>query len=365
MNFNTQLQRKLFATVILNVFIAFVIIPFIGYSQQSIKPKPGRLAAIAHFPIGSAVGMRWLERDSVMVSLLKSDFNSITAENCMKPALIHPEQNRFNWTDADKLAEFCEKYNFRLHGHTLIWHSQVPEWMEKFQGDSTAFEAVFKDHIQTVISRYKEQTKSWDVVNEAIADNNGKWRKTFWLERLGKDYIARAFRYAREAVPAVKLFYNDYSLESDSLKRKLALKMVDSFRKQGVPIDGIGLQMHIRVDHPSLKEIEETFTKFAQTGLLIHISELDISFNEFKKEPRFKAFTPEMADRQKQRYEDVVSAYNRIIPKNQQYGITIWGFADKYNWIRPFFKQPDWPVVYDDSLQRKPAWYGFSNGLTK
>jgi len=363
MHFKTDSRANLIAVFVV-IFISLQpILSSFCLGQKTSRPKPG-LCDRAGFLIGSAVGMGWLNRDSMMVTLLKNDFNSITPENCMKPALIHPKQSQYNWTDADKLAEFCKKNNFRLHGHTLIWHNQVPDWMKEFKGDSAAFEAIFKEHIQTIISRYKNKVSSFDVVNEAIADNTGKWRKTFWLDRLGKDYIARAFKYAKAVAPDVKLFYNDYSFESESLKRELALKMVNDFKNRGIPIDGIGIQMHIRVDQPVLKEIEETLTKFAKTGLLIHISELDISFNENNKEPQYKTFNPAMASLQKQRYEDVVGAYNRIVPICQQYGITIWGFADKYNWIRPFFKHPDWPVIYNDSLRRKPAWDGFAKGLT-
>ncbi len=362
MKLHTSYRAQSITFLIIIIFVYFTFLQSCNLGPLIAKPEPG-LATRAAYHVGSAVGIKWLTHDSLMIKILRDDFNSITPENCMKPALIHPERDIYYWKDGLIMAEFCKKNNFRLHGHTLIWHSQVPDWMKNFNGDSTAFEAVFKEHIQTIISRFKDYTTSWDVVNEAIADNTGQWRKTFWLERLGVDYIARAFRYAREAAPLVKLFYNDYSLESDSLKRNKALKMIADFQKQKIPVDGIGLQMHILIDKPSLYEIEETFTKFAQTGLLVHISELDISFNEYKKEARYKTFTSEMADLQKQRYEDIVGAYNRLIPKHQQYGITVWGFADKYNWIRSYHKQPDWPVLYDDSLKKKQAWFGFAKGL--
>lgn len=331
-------------------------------SPLATKPDPG-LATRAAYHIGSAVDMPWLTSDSAMIKVLKDNFNSITPENCLKPALLHPEKDYYNWKDGIYMAEFCKRNNFRLHGHTLIWHRQVPDWMKNFEGDSAAFEAIFKEHIQTIVTRFNDYTTSWDVVNEAIADNTGEWRVTLWRERLGDDYIARAFRYAREAAPLVKLFYNDYALESDTLKRNRALKMAADFSARKVPLDGIGLQMHIGIDKPSLKEIEETLVRFAGTGLLIHISELDIRFNEPNKKTLYQQFTSAMADRQKLRYEEVVGAYNRLIPKHQQYGITVWGFADKYNWIRTSHKQPDWPVLYDDSLRKKPAWYGFANAL--
>ena len=362
MIFNPQKRMKTIATLILATCSNLVVLLSCNISPLVIKPEPG-LATRAAYHIGSAVSNRWLTSDSAMIQLLKDNFNSITPENCMKPALLHPEKNIYYWKDGVFIAEFCEKNNFRLHGHTLIWHNQVPDWMKNFEGDSSAFEAVFKEHIQTIVTRFKDYTTSWDVVNEAIADNTGEWRKTFWYDRLGDDYIARAFRYARETAPLVKLFYNDYSLESDSLKRKKALKMAADFHNRSIPLDGLGLQMHITIDKPSLKEIEETFVRFAGTGLLIHISELDISFNEYNRQTRYKQFTPEMAELQKIRYAEVVGAYNRLIPKHQQYGITVWGFADKYNWIRSFHKQPDWPVLYDDSLRKKPAWYGFADGL--
>lgn len=317
----------------------------------------------AGFEIGTAVGAKEFATDSLFRAILVREFNSITAENIMKMAHLQPVEGVFQWAKADSLAAFCARYNKRLHGHALNWYLSTPAWAKAYAGDSAALENILKNHITRVVEQFKGKAASWDVVNEAILDSTGAYRKSIWYNTLGPEYIARAFTYARAADPDALLFYNDYSLTSDTVKRAAVLALIAELKANNVPIDGIGLQEHIYMDSPSIDEIRKALKEFVATGLLIHISELDISFNHFEKPPVYLSFTDSMAQWQRERYRQVVAAYTELVPDSQKYGITMWGFADKYTWVCSYFDQPDWPCLYDTTLSAKPAYQGFVEGL--
>lgn len=318
----------------------------------------------AGFEIGTAVGHREFKSDTLFRTILVREFNSMTAENVMKMAHLQPAEGVFHWAEADSLADFCARYNKRLHGHALNWYQSTPAWAKAYAGDSAALESILKNHITRVVEHFKGKAASWDVVNEAILDTTGAYRESIWYKTLGPAYIARAFTYAREADPDALLFYNDYSLTSDPVKRAGVLALINDLKTNGIPIDGIGLQEHIYMDSPSVDEIRKALREFVATGLKIHISELDISFNHFGKPPVYPVFTDSMANWQRERYRQVVQAYTEEVPDSQKYGITLWGFTDKYTWVRSFFHQPDWPCLYDTALMTKPAYQGFVEGLS-
>ncbi len=344
--------------IIAPVFLSFLLFFSFCTTQQN-EHQQTTLKQSANYPVGTAVGFKWLKNDTTARKIIQKDFNSLTAENCMKMYAVQPKQDSFVWKKTDYLVEFCRQNDIRLHGHALNWYLSTPKWVKAYNGDSSALEQILKNHIQTYAGRYKGKVASWDVVNEALADETGGYRSCVWFDELGKDYVARSFKYARQADPDVKLFYNDYYLESDTAKLETCLKMIDEFQQKNIPIDGIGLQFHLYIDHPSIDAIENALEEFTKRDLLIHISELDITFNHHRSEPKYHQFTDSMAMVQKQRYFEIVDAYQRIVPKEQQYGISVWGFLDKYTWIRSFFDIPAWPCLYDDDYQAKPAYFGF------
>jgi endo-1,4-beta-xylanase len=279
----------------------------------------------------------------------------------MKGQHMQPEKGRFVWENADYLVEFCRTYNKQLHGYTLVWHIQQPVWLKDFKGDSTAWEGVMKTHIQTIVSRYKGKVKSWDVVNEAIDDKDtSHLRKTVWSENLGADYIARAFQYAHEADPSALLFYNDYGIENNNAKLAAVLKMVDNLKSTGIPIHGVGLQMHINYKH-SMEGIQYAINAIKERGLKVHISELDLSVNPDGEDIDI---TEELLQKQKEKIQAIAHLY-RTLPKENQHALTFWGVADSDTWIRSWFKRKDWPLLYDDAYQPKPAYQGFLEGVGK
>jgi endo-1,4-beta-xylanase len=313
------------------------------------------------FPFGFAVNVAKLNRNLAYTNVLLTQAKSVTAETAMKIAYLHPAQNTYVWADADTLVNFATRNNIRVHGHTLIWHQSLPTWLTNFTGDSTAWENIMKTYIQTVVSHFKGKVASWDVVNEAIAnDGTGYYRATsLWYQKLGPGYIARAFQYAHEADSSALLFYNDYGSEWSPQKRYVILDMLAGLKAKGVPIDGIGLQMHTDITKADTS-IQNAIRTAAATGLKVHISELDISLNYYNDQSM--VYNSVIAQKQSDKYKMLVKAYNAI-PKSQQYGITTWEIGDIDSWITSFYNRPDWPLLFNNNYEKKAAFYGVLSGV--
>ncbi|UEG54813.1 endo-1,4-beta-xylanase [Mucilaginibacter daejeonensis] len=318
----------------------------------------GSLRTAMPFPFGAAVNISLLKSNASYRAVVVKEFNSLTAENAMKASALHPQQTTFDWTDADYLVDFARQNDKRIHGHTLIWYKSLPSWITNFQGDAAAWESVFKTHIQTIVSHFKGKVTSWDVVNEAFEDD-GTLRNSIWLQKLGNDYIARAFQYAHEADPDAQLFYNDYGNEYGPTKRTAILNLVNNLKSRGIPINGIGMQMHTRYNMTESNWTTAINTA-AQTGLKVHISELDIAMNPDNDQNL--TFTAALANTQAQKYLYIVKAYNAI-PKAQQFGITTWNVSDADTWITGNYNRPDWPLPFDKNYNRKPAYQGILDGV--
>jgi endo-1,4-beta-xylanase len=316
------------------------------------------LYSFSDFPIGVAIDMNELFNDNQYYEIAVKQFNSVTPENIFKPSYLHPNENYFNWAEADRLVEFCQTNNKRLHGHTLIWHNQLPDWMKNFQGNQSEWELMFKEHIQTICFHFKGEIKSWDVVNEAFNDN-GTLRNTIWKQKIGSSYIEKAFMYAHEADPDALLFYNDYDIALNETKRKAILNLLNNLRQRGVPIHGIGMQMHISIMHPENKQIADAFKEISDNGFKIHLSEIDISVNPLSKEiePSIELF-----ERQANKLAAITLLYKEI-PSRYQYGMTFWGVSDRNSWIREHFNRDDYPLLFDDNYDPKPVYCKFKEML--
>ncbi|WP_324023657.1 endo-1,4-beta-xylanase [Maribacter sp. BPC-D8] len=364
-----MIYKKRSCSQIVIILVALIVFTFTACKSLNQKTTAeAGLKDVSEFPIGTAININKLINDQALMALQISNFNSITATGDMKMRSILPFENEFNWKKADTLLYYANKHNQRLFGHNLIWHSSTPKWVEeKGANDSLWLGEFMKDYIHKYVGRYKGKVAGWDVVNEAFESKGGAYRKTFWYNNLGKEYIANAFRYAHEADPEAVLFYNDFNIERDTSKLDAVLKMVEKFKKEGVPIHGIGFQMHIRMDTPN-EVIAYSLEKAAETGLQIHLSEVDIIFNSHNDErlggiENYSSITNEMKLAQAEKYKNLVLMYRSIVPKEQQFGITFWDFTDRDSWIKGFFNMKDWPTIYDDDLKPKPAYYGFLEGL--
>jgi endo-1,4-beta-xylanase len=330
------------------------------------------LKNVSPFKVGAAIDVSRLQTNAPYRNILLQQHSSITTENTLKWPAVHPSQNSFDFSGGDYVADFCAANGKRLHGHCLVWYQSNPDWLNNFAGDSLAWEALFKTHIQTVVAHYKGKATGWDVVNEAFHDGDGSLRVNdrntsdnfddgcIWARHLGRDYIAHAFRYAHEADPSALLFYNDYGQEWNDRKTDSIVAMVNDFKSRNIPIHGLGLQMHTDIN-ASGNGISKAIQKLAATGLLIHISELDISVNPSNNPSA--TFTTALSQQQADRYAFIVRQYKQLVPAGQQYGITTWNVTDGDSWIRSFLKRKDWPLLFDEQYNRKPAYASFRKAL--
>ncbi|MFD1256075.1 endo-1,4-beta-xylanase [Mucilaginibacter terrae] len=316
-----------------------------------------------YFPIGVAVTPRELKSEES--NLIVKEFSSITPENAMKMGPIHPEENRFNWRDADSIVAFAQRNRLKMRGHTLCWHAQAPGWMFK---DSTGND-VSKDvlierlrkHINTVVSRYKGKIYAWDVVNEAIADDTTFLRKSKWNQITGQEFIEKAFQFAHEADPKAVLFYNDYNTEQPA-KREKIYKLLKGLLAKGIPVHGVGLQAHWSVTNPSREELEKSIELFSSLGLQVQFTELDISvyagrqggqlINGERQQAK-AVFTPEMEQQQLEKYKMVFEVFRKY--KKKITGVTFWNISDRYTWLDGRGRK-NYPLLFDTNLKPKKAY---------
>ncbi|MFD2934760.1 endo-1,4-beta-xylanase [Spirosoma flavum] len=327
------------------------------------------LADASPFPIGFAISPARILSNAPYRQTVIQEATSITADVAMKPSRISPQKGVYNFDVADQLIEFARSQKKRVHGHTLVWYIDTsPNWLKQIR-DSTELETTLQTYIQTVGTHFKGKVASWDVVNEAV-DNQGIIRKDslnmvgktlFNVGKvLGHDYVARMFQYAHKADPDARLFYNDYGQETRPAKLAAIVNMAADFKRRGVPIHGLGLQMHISINTPN-EGIEKAIQKLAETGLLIHISELDIAVNPGKKKDFL--MTQELLEKQYHKYKFVVSTYKKLVPASQQFGITLWGVDDGTSWIPSFCQCEDAALPFDANFGKKRAYQGFLDGL--
>ncbi|GAE37578.1 endo-1,4-beta-xylanase [Halalkalibacter akibai] len=311
------------------------------------------------FTIGAAVNSKTLESEK---ELLKKHYNSLTAENEMKFELLQPEQGNFNFANADKLVAFANENNMKLRGHTLVWHNQTTEWLfQNPDGTQVNREILLQrmeEHISTVLGRYKGQFYSWDVVNEAISDDDSEYlRKSKWLDIIGEDFIAKAFEFAHQADPNASLFYNDYN-ESHPNKRERIYRLVKSLLDKDVPIHGVGLQAHWNVHDPSLDDIRAAIERYASLGVQLQITEMDVSmFSWDDRRADLTQPTEEMLHLQAERYDQffrVFREYKEVISN-----VTFWGANDSYTWLNdfPVRGRKNWPFVFGENGVPKESFW--------
>jgi len=320
----------------------------------------------SYFPIGVSVSPQSLKSDEA--KLILQQFNSLTPENVMKPGPIHPEENRYNWVPADEIVNFAQANGLKIRGHNLCWHNQTPDWFFKDENGNPVSKEILlkrlKDHITTVVSRYKGKIYAWDVVNEVISDTREEYfRKTKWYEICGEDFVAKAFQYAHEADANALLFYNDYN-EIDSVKREKIIKMVQGLQKAGVPVQGMGLQGHWAVNEPSKDQLERTLKRFAGLKLKLQITELDISVyskehnaRERKQEDDNTTFTAEKEKKQIEVYKMCFELFRKY--KDVITGVTFWNISDRNSWLDnfPVKGRKDYPLLFDNDLNPKKAYW--------
>lgn len=325
------------------------------------------LKDVTNFPVGNIVSASKLASSSsinvTFKQVLNEDFNSMTAENDMKMANMFTGPDTYDFSDGDVIVAYAKANGLRVHGHTLVWHSSIPNWLSNFSGTDEEFEAQIEGYVKATVAHFAQETDAdgnaivtgWDVMNEYF--DGGAVRQSLFQQRMGNDYIEKVFTWAREADADVKLFYNDYNIAGEPDKRSAITNMATNFMNNGVPIDGIGMQMHLNHNWPT-SDLPLAIEQIAATGLLVHASELDVKVNY---NDDVSEFTQERAQAQKEQYHRASYYYITLVPSAQKYGITIWGFRDQDSWL--YDGGNDWPLLYDNSFAKKPAYDGFLAGL--
>jgi endo-1,4-beta-xylanase len=318
------------------------------------------------FNIGVAVSPRALKTDEAQ--LVVKHFNSVTAENAMKIGPIHPKENEYNWKDADSIVAFAVRNKMKIRGHTLGWHNQTPPWLFVDENGNQVSKEILlkrlKDHITTVVTRYKGKIYAWDVMNEVISDKRDEYlRDSKWLQICGEEYIAKAFQWAHAADPNALLFYNDYN-EIDAVKREKICKLIKSLKDAGVPIHGVGLQGHWALNEPSREQLDSTLRQFSELGMNMQITELDISVYPKEHNARSRndsdnntAFTPEKENKQIEVYKMCFELFRKY--KNSITSVTFWNISDRSSWLDnfPVRGRKDYPLLFDKDLKPKRVYW--------
>ncbi len=336
---------------------------------------PVTLKGVANFPIGAALsiwGSNNIYTSTQEQGTLLKHFDAMVAENIMKPQFLHPQENTFFWADGDKLVQFAKDHGMQMHAHTLIWHNGAPAYFDNYKNNAAGMKAVLKTHVDTIARHFAGKVESWDVVNEALDDGAGinGYRNSVFFQAMGSSFIDEAFKNARIADSNALLYYNDYNIESNA-KYNNMIAMLKGMQSRNIPIDGVGFQMHVGLERPSIQNIEDAFQGVVNLGLKIRLSELDVSLNAHwdNRPATYTSLTPELSAKQKERYRQIVAAYKKIVPSCLRTGITVWNISDNFSWLNNIteepsgIKDPDWPVLFDANYNTKPAFDGFIAGL--
>jgi len=316
-----------------------------------------QLAAAKGITFGTCVNSQWFsgQTGGTYDNILKKEFAMVVAENEMKVDAIEPSQNNFNFGNGDKLVNFALNNNMKVRGHTLVWHSQLPGWMGNWGGSRDGLISAMNNHITKTMQHYKGKVAEWDVVNEACDDSGYGLRRSVWTNKIGDEFIDIAFQTAREADPDALLFYNDYNIEDMGAKSNTAFNMIKSMKERGIPIDGVGFQCHFinGMSSSQLSAIEQNIKRYADIGVQVSITELDIRMND--SENQNNGFNTQGSN-----YKSLMEIALR---NDNVKTFVVWGFTDKYSWIPQTFPGTGRGLIYDNNYNPKPAYYGLKEAL--
>lgn len=318
--------------------------------------RPNTLRALAEKRgrwIGSvAGGDEW--KDPELAALLTSEFNLLSIGNYMKWELIHPERERYDFAPADRVVRFAHENNMQIYAHVLVWENQLPDWLRQGNYTRQAMMDILCRHIKTVVGHYRGQVLAWDVVNEAFAED-GSMAPNLWLRTIGPEYIAMSFQWAHEADPNALLVYNDFAADGLNAKSQAIYALAQGLLDMGIPLDGIGLQMHVWLNGPPTQaELSANMQRLADLGLQVHITEMDVR-------TQYSTSTdPEKLAAQAQIYRQAMEACLAAPNCNI---FSLWGLVDRITWISEVYG-PDMPLLFDHYSRPKPAYYAIMDALS-
>ncbi len=322
--------------------------------SNSASPTLRSLAQQRNFFIGSTVDYEALQSEPLYSQTLAREFNMVTAEDSMKFDHTEPQPGVFTFGLGDTIVAFAKAHGMTVRGHNLVWYRALPNWVANGTFTRAQLINILRDHIMTEVSHYRGQIDIWDVVNEAI-DDQGNLRDSIWLRVIGPDYIDMAFRWAHEANPQALLFYNDYGGEALNHKSDAIYALVQGLVARGVPINGVGLQMHVALNrYPRPQDLLANMRRLAALGLQVQITEMDVSI---QGDPR----------PMQQRLQAQASIYSQALSTCLSFAyctaFVMWGFTDAHSWIPAATGHPDAPLIFDASYRPKPAYYALLGAL--
>ena len=328
------------------------------------------------FLVGAALNQAEVtDQNTNKTMLIKAQFNTISPENVLKWEFIHPKLDQYNFAPADRYVAFGQKNGMFIVGHTLVWHNQIPDWVfQDDKGNLLVRDALLQrmsNHIFTVVGRYKGKIGGWDVVNEALNDD-GTLRQSKWEKIIGDDYILKAYQFAHEADPKAQLYYNEYSTEN-APKRRGAIALIKKLQAAGIPIAGVGLQGHYKMDWPTPAALDKTIKAFSKLGVKVMITELDmdilppathsqaaeVSMN-IALQAHLNPYTNGLPDSVQQtlakRYADLFKVF--LANNDSITRVTFWGVTDADSWLNnwPVKGRTAYPLLFDRNCQPKPAF---------
>jgi endo-1,4-beta-xylanase len=359
--------------VIASMCLAVIVFTASTFDDQARSLKD---AFEGKFLVGVALNRSQIyQRNAEEARLIAGQFNAVTAENDMKWMNIHPQKDQFNFEHADKFVALAESNHMFAVGHTLVWHKQLAPWVLKSDDggeiDSAELINLIKEHIQTIVGRYKGRVNGWDVVNEAL-DEDGSLKKSEFLKIAGPTFIDKAFQFARAADPGAQLYYNDFNLATPA-KRDGAIRLIKDLQRKGIRVDGVGMQAHWGLTHPSLKEIEDAITMFGDIGVQVMFTEMDISVlptpsrkptadvsTRFESAPALDPYVKGLPDSVQHTLADRYAAIFRLFSKHADKisRVTFWGLHDGVSWKNnfPVRGRTDYTLLFDRQLKPKEAF---------
>ena len=313
--------------------------------EPIVPPEGARPAPKLSRPLGAAVSAKAAREDKAYLRAFVSTFGSMTPENELKWSLVHPQRDSYAFADGDALVGLARATRKRVRGHTLVWDLQLPKWVVDEDWEPRELRKVLEEHVERVVSHYRGQVAQWDVVNEPF-DPAGKLKRGVFMRELGPRYIAIAFRAARRADPKARLFLNENGVEGPGPKLDALVSLAARLRRQGVPLDGVGIQGHMAAaSAPSAGRLAATMRRFTRLGLDVEITELDVA-------------APGPGERAAQR-RAYAAAAGACSAEPRCTGLTVWGVTDEWSWIGEAKR----PLLFDSDARAKPALAGVLRAL--
>jgi len=307
------------------------------------------------FEIGAAVAAQPLRTDPAYKKVLRNEFNYVTAENALKMGPLRPEEGVYDFNDADAVVDYARANDQSVRAHTLVWHNQTPTWFQEWDYTPEQLRDFTREHVHTAAGRYRDTVDTWDVVNEAVADD-GTMRENLWYETFGEEYLDDAFRWANEVAPDTDLYYNDYGADGVNVKSDAIYDLVERMLDRGVPIDGVGLQMHALHEKPGIDSVAENIRRFKDLGLDVEITEFDVAY-----------LPGDDPGDQEARWEKQAEFYRDITEVCLDEGVDtmiVWGVRDSDSWIPGWFENLTGdPLLFDSGNDPKPAYHAIKDTL--